>query len=52
MHGEFTDPGADTFTVTINWADGSAATPVDLGSQRFFNLSHLYVGTDKRDRSN
>ncbi len=37
----FTDPGADTWTATINWGDGTAAETKTLTS-RSFNIAHAY----------
>ena len=40
--GSFTDPGADAWTATVNWGDGSAAEVVAL-SGRSFSLTHIYT---------
>jgi DNA/RNA endonuclease G (NUC1) len=40
--GAFTDPGADTWTATVNWGDGSAPEIVPL-SGRSFSLTHIYT---------
>jgi len=40
--GTFTDPGADAWTATVNWGDGSAAEVVPL-SGRSFSLTHIYA---------
>ncbi|HEY6925676.1 MAG TPA: DNA/RNA non-specific endonuclease [Steroidobacteraceae bacterium] len=39
--GPFTDPGADTWTATVDWGDGTAAGQATLGT-RSFSLSHTY----------
>jgi PKD repeat protein len=40
--GSFTDPGADTWTATVNYGDGSGAQPLPL-SGKTFSLSHTYA---------
>jgi DNA/RNA endonuclease G (NUC1) len=40
--GTFTDPGADTWTATVNWGDGSALEQVALSGQSF-SLTHIYT---------
>jgi len=40
--GSFTDPGADAWTATVHWGDGSAAEVVPL-SGRSFSLTHIYT---------
>jgi hypothetical protein len=40
--GTFTDPGADTWTVTVDWGDGSAPAQATLSS-RNFSLSRVYA---------
>jgi DNA/RNA endonuclease G (NUC1) len=40
--GSFTDPGADAWTATVHWGDGSAAEVVPL-SGRNFSLTHIYT---------
>ena len=45
LGGTFFDPSAlDTFTVVINWGDGSANTTVNLvaGKQSFAGITHTY----------
>jgi DNA/RNA endonuclease G (NUC1) len=39
--GSFTDPGADAWTATVHWGDGSADTAALSG--RSFSLSHRYA---------
>jgi hypothetical protein len=46
LGGTFTDPGAnDTFTVVINWGDGTANTTVNLGvgARSFAGITHTYA---------
>lgn len=40
--GSFTDPGADGWTATVDYGDGSGVQPLAL-SGKTFHLSHLYV---------
>jgi hypothetical protein len=40
--GSFTDPGADSFTGTVSYGDGSATTALAI-SGRSFSLSHTYA---------
>ena len=40
--GSFTDPGADAWTATVNWGDGSAPEVVPL-SGHSFSLTHIYT---------
>jgi DNA/RNA endonuclease G (NUC1) len=40
--GTFSDPGADSWTATVNWGDGSAPEVVPL-SGRSFSLTHIYT---------
>jgi DNA/RNA endonuclease G (NUC1)/PKD repeat protein len=42
VSGSFTDPGAETWTATLNWGDGSAASTATLSS-RNFSLTHAYT---------
>ncbi|MFZ4857237.1 MAG: PKD domain-containing protein [Desulfuromonadaceae bacterium] len=39
--GSFTDPGADTWSATVNYGDGSAVQTLTL-SGKTFTLSHVY----------
>ncbi|MEA2698073.1 MAG: uncharacterized protein QOI66_2344, partial [Myxococcales bacterium] len=40
--GSFVDPGADTWTATVDYGDGSGETPLALNGMGF-SLSHLYA---------
>ncbi|HEX5726404.1 MAG TPA: DNA/RNA non-specific endonuclease [Longimicrobiaceae bacterium] len=40
--GSFTDPGADSWTATVDYGDGSGAQPLAL-SGKTFSLSHAYA---------
>ena len=40
--GSFSDPGANTWTATVNYGDGSGAQPLALQPDKTFSLSHLY----------
>jgi YVTN family beta-propeller protein len=40
--GSFTDPGADTWSATVNYGDGSGTQPLAL-SGKTFALSHAYA---------
>ena len=42
VSGSFTDPGADSWTATVTWGDGSAPEVVPL-SGRSFSLTHVYT---------
>ena len=41
----FTDPGADTWTATVDYGDGSGVQPLTLNADKTFDLSHTYVDT-------
>jgi PKD repeat protein len=41
--GSFTDPGADSWTATVDYGDGSGSQPLSLNSDKTFTLSHLYA---------
>ncbi len=43
--GRFTDPGAQTWTATVNYGDGSGAQPLTLNPDKTFALSHTYTAT-------
>jgi len=45
LAGTFTDPGADTWTATVDWGDGSTPSTVSTAS-RSFSLSHTYTKAD------
>ncbi len=40
--GSFTDPGADTWTATVDYGDGAGAQPLTLNAAKTFSLSHTY----------
>ena len=40
--GSFTDPGADNWTGTVDYGDGSGVQPLTLKSDKTFDLSHTY----------
>jgi len=40
--GTFSDPGADTWTATVNYGDGSGVQPLELDDDQFL-LSHVYA---------
>jgi PKD repeat protein len=40
--GSFTDPGADTWTATVDYGDGSGVQPLAL-TDKTFALSHVYA---------
>ncbi len=42
--GSFTDPGADTWTGTVDYGDGSGPQPLALNPDGSFALGHTYVG--------
>jgi len=42
VNGTFSDPGADAWTATVVWGDGSAPEVVSL-SGREFTLTHIYT---------
>jgi hypothetical protein len=41
--GSFTDPGADAWTATVNYGDGSGDEPLALNSDKTFSLGHEYL---------
>ena len=41
--GSFTDPGADTWTATVDYGDGSGAQTLTLAGNKTFALSHVYA---------
>ncbi len=40
--GSFSDPGADTWSGTVNYGDGSATRPLTLQADKTFTLLHTY----------
>jgi hypothetical protein len=42
--GSFADPGAKTWTATVDYGDGSGVQPLPLGADRTFTLDHVYPG--------
>jgi VCBS repeat-containing protein len=40
--GSFTDPGADIWTATVNYGDGSGTQALTLNPDKTFSLSHVY----------
>ena len=45
--GSFTDPGADTWTATVNYGDGTGTQALALNANKTFALSHLYAANGK-----
>ena len=43
--GSFVDPGADTWTGTVNYGDGSGDQVLALNPDKTFDLSHVYVNS-------
>jgi parallel beta-helix repeat protein len=41
--GSFADPGADTWTATVNYGDGSGVQPLALNPDLTYDLSHIYA---------
>ena len=41
-NGFFVDPGADTWTATVDYGDGSGVQPLAFTMDKSFGLSHLY----------
>jgi RHS repeat-associated protein len=41
--GFFTDPGADNWTATVDYGDGSGVQPLVLNPDKTFSLSHVYA---------
>ena len=48
--GSFTDPGADTWTATVDYGDGRGAQPLTL-TGKTFQLSHTYADGPTPTRS-
>ncbi len=41
-NGSFTDPGADTWSATVDYGDGSGLQPLTLNPDKTFSLGHVY----------
>jgi uncharacterized repeat protein (TIGR01451 family) len=41
--GSFVDPGADTWTATVNYGDGTGTQPLALNADKTFALGHRYT---------
>jgi PKD repeat protein len=41
--GSFVDPGADTWTATVDYGDGSGELPLALADDKTFQLQHVYA---------
>jgi PKD repeat protein len=41
--GSFTDPGADSWTATVNYGDCSGVRPLTLNQDKTFTLAHTYT---------
>jgi VCBS repeat-containing protein len=41
--GSFTDPGADTWTATVDYGDGSGVGALSLNPDKSFALTHVYA---------
>jgi PKD repeat protein len=41
--GSFTDPGADTWTATVDYGDGSGVQTLTLNPGKTFSLSHVFT---------
>jgi uncharacterized repeat protein (TIGR01451 family) len=41
--GSFSDPGADTWTATVDYGDGSGVQALGLSPDKTFNLSNVYA---------
>jgi autotransporter-associated beta strand protein len=41
--GSFSDPGADTWTATVDYGDGSGVHPLNLDGNGHFHLGHKYT---------
>lgn len=40
--GSFSDPGADTWSATVDYGDGSGLQPLTLNPDKTFSLGHVY----------
>jgi hypothetical protein len=47
--GSFTDPGADVWSATVDYGDGSGVQSLTLNVDKTFSLSHLYADDDADD---
>jgi len=41
--GSFADPGADTWTATVDYGDGTGVEPLTLNGDKTFTLSHVFA---------
>ena len=41
--GSFTDPGADAWTATVDYGDGTGSQPLALNADKTFALEHTYL---------
>ena len=41
--GSFTDPGADAWTATVDYGDGTGVSPLTLNPDKTFALDHTYL---------
>ena len=41
--GSFSDPGADTWTATVDYGDGLGSQPLALNADKTFRLNHTYA---------
>jgi len=41
--GSFTDPGADIWSATVDYGDGSGVQPLSLNADKTFSLGHTYA---------
>jgi uncharacterized delta-60 repeat protein len=42
-NGSFTDPGADSWTATVDYGDGGGAQSLTLNANKTYSLSHVYA---------
>ncbi len=45
--GSFVDPGADTWTATVDYGDGTGTSVLSLNADKSFALSHTYADNDQ-----
>ena len=43
--GSFADPGADTWTATVDYGDGSGVQALGLNQNKTFDLAHVYANS-------